>query len=78
LPEENKQMSNPHPMTVSEFTKRLDALVTEFSAGAEACGCDTAAGSMRSPRASWCLALSHAEHRVHSINRAGNAKAGKA
>jgi len=68
-------MSNPHPMTVTEFTNRLDALVAEFSAGAEACGYSTTAGSIRSPRASWCLALSHAEHRVHSINRAACTKA---
>lgn len=70
-------MTNAAPMSVTDFTRRLDALIAEFSAGAEKCG-DTNAGAMRSTRASWCLALSHAEHRVHSINRAGSAEGGHA
>lgn len=70
-------MSNAAPMSVTDFTRRLDALVAEYSAGAEQCG-NTTAGAMRSTRASWCLALSHAEHRVHSINSAANAEGGRA
>jgi hypothetical protein len=70
-------MSNAEPMTVAEFTRRLDELVANFAAGAESMG-DTSARAIRAPRASWCLALSHAEHRVHAINGAAGVGAGHA
>ena len=70
-------MSTIEPMTIIEFTRRLDELVANFAAGAEAMG-DTSARAIRAPRASWCLALSHAEHRVHAISRAAGAEAGRA
>jgi len=74
---EERNVSKAAPMTVNDFTRRMDALVAEFAAGAAACG-DTNAGAVRSPRASWCLAMSHAEHRVHSLNRAAGAEVGRA
>lgn len=72
-------MSNdsPAPMSPADLAERLDALMSEYMEGAARCSTPRQA-SLRSPRASWCAVLSHAEHRIHQANRAASAPEGRA
>ena len=55
----------------------IDALVDVYM-HAQPAGLNARQAALRSPRATWCTVLSHAEHRAKQVNAAAAAKGGTA
>lgn len=66
--------SSPDAVAASQahFFAALDAVVTVYMTTAPA-GMPPRLQAMRSPRATWCAVVSHAEHRVHNLKAAEQA-----